>query len=149
MEVLGKGTFGQVVSVVERDSGEEFAIKIIKSAKNYSQYILNYEVKILGILNKFERKLKQGKAQVEGIEDQKFSRIVKLRDQFEYKGHLVLVFEKLEMSLYDMLKIAEFNGLTLNVIRKFGKYILEGLLILNSKKIVHCDLKPENIMLVK
>jgi dual specificity protein kinase YAK1 len=59
------------------------------------------------------------------------------------------MFEKLDMSLLDLLKIANFQGFTLNVIAKFGEQILNGLKILKRKKIVHCDLKPENILLMK
>ena len=62
---------------------------------------------------------------------------------------MILMFEKLDMSLLDLLKIANFQGFTLNVIAKFGEQILNGLKILKRKKIVHCDLKPENILLMK
>merc|ERR1711935_1259818 len=81
----------------------------------------------------------------EGEYDKK---IINLKDTFEYSTHMVLLFEKLDMSLLDLLKIANFQGFTLNVIAKFGEQILSGLKILKRKKIVHCDLKPENILLM-
>lgn len=69
-------------------------------------------------------------------------------DKFEYATHMVLMFEKMDMSLLDLLKIAGFQGFTLNVISKFGEQILAGIQLLKKKKIVHCDLKPENILLM-
>lgn len=148
-DMFGKGAFGQVFHVQEQTSGINYAAKVIKSLENYYEYTLNYEVKVLAHVNKYERSLKKGQVTAEGVSDPSSAKIVKLRDQFDYKGHMVLIFEKLEMSLYDLLKIVKFDGLTLNVIRLFGAYILEGLHILQLKKITHCDLKPENIMLVK
>jgi serine/threonine protein kinase len=148
-EVLGKGTFGQVVHVVEKSSGKEFAAKIIKSKKNYTQFVLNYEVKILSVLNKYEKKAKDSKVKGEGSDVKKKSRIICLYEKFVFKDHIVLIMEKLDMSVFDLLKIANFQGFTLNVIRKFGRHILEGLSVLKKNKIVHCDLKPENILLIK
>lgn len=148
-EVLGKGTFGCVVHVLEKKSGKEFAAKIIKSKKNYTQFVLNYEVKILSVLNRYEKKLRDGKVVLKGVEPKKYSRIISLYEKFVYKDHMVLIMEKLDMSVFDLLKIANFQGFTLNVIRKFGRHILEGLCILKKNKIVHCDLKPENILLIK
>jgi serine/threonine protein kinase len=110
---------------------------------------MNYEVKILGVINKFEKKLREGKVTLKGVEPKKYSRIISLYEKFQFKEHMVLVMEKLDMSVFDLLKIANFQGFTLNVIKKFGKHILEGLCILKKNKIVHCDLKPENILLMK
>ena len=148
-EVLGKGTFGQVVHVSEKKSGRDFAAKIIKSKNNYAKFVLNYEVKILSVLNRYEKKLRDGKVTLKGVEPKKNSRIISLYEKFMFKDHMVLIMEKLDMSVYDLLEIADFQGFTLNVIRKFGRHILEGLCILKKNKIVHCDLKPENILLVK
>lgn len=148
-EALGKGTFGQVVLVEEKLSGKEYAAKIIKSKQNYAEFALNYEVKILSLLNKYERKINSGKTIVEGVEPSEGTRLIKLIQKFKFKNHLVLIFEKLDMSMFDLLKLANFQGFTMNVIAKFGIHILNGLSILKSAKIVHCDLKPENIMLVK
>ena len=51
------------------------------------------------------------------------------------------------MNLYDFLKSNEFNGLSLNLIKRFSVQILNALVVLQEVKIIHCDLKPENILL--
>ena len=51
------------------------------------------------------------------------------------------------MNLYDFLKGNEFQGLSLNLIRRFAVQILQTLVLLQNAKIIHCDLKPENILL--
>lgn len=55
----------------------------------------------------------------------------------------------LELSLYDYLKNTKFCGFSFSLIAQWTKSILEGMVIAESKQIIHCDLKPENIMLKK
>ena len=50
------------------------------------------------------------------------SLIVKLKCSFVFRNHLCLVFELLSFNLYDLLKNTDFNGVTLNLTRKVGKY---------------------------
>jgi dual specificity tyrosine-phosphorylation-regulated kinase 1 len=58
-----------------------------------------------------------------------------------------LVFELLSYNLYDLLRLTKFRGLSLNLLRKFGKQIATSLMVLRNNNIIHCDLKPENILL--
>ena len=66
-----------------------------------------------------------------------------------FRGHQCLVFEMLSYNLYDLLRHTTFKGVSLNLIRKFGKQILKALcfLALRDVSVIHCDLKPENILL--
>lgn len=57
-----------------------------------------------------------------------------------------IVFELLSYSLFDMLKNTEFEGIPLRRVRRIGYQIFEALEFLKSLKIVHTDLKPENIV---
>ena len=63
-----------------------------------------------------------------------------------FKDHNLLVFEKLDLSLHDLLKLGDFQGFTLDVIAKFGYQILSGLNILKKQKIAHCDIKLQNLL---
>ena len=51
------------------------------------------------------------------------------------------------MNLYEFIKLHEFKGFSIKLIRRFTKQLLNSLVLLKSKKVIHCDLKPENILL--
>jgi dual specificity tyrosine-phosphorylation-regulated kinase 1 len=70
-----------------------------------------------------------------------------LKAHFVHRDHMCLVFELLSYNLYDLLRLTKFRGVSLNLIRKFGKQIITSLLVLAESNIIHCDLKPENILL--
>ena len=74
---------------------------------------------------------------------------VRLLTHFMYRNHQCLVFEMLSLNLYELLKNTQFGGVSLNLIRKFGKQVLKALEFLarSDVDIIHCDLKPENILL--
>jgi len=57
------------------------------------------------------------------------------------------MFELLSVSLYDLIKENNFQGLTLNLSRLIIIKILEAMKIIKDAKLIHCDLKPENILL--
>lgn len=75
--------------------------------------------------------------------------IMRLRDKFIFRGHQCLVLELLSFSLYELLNSTDFYGVSLNLVRKFCKQILKCLSFLSRKdvNIIHCDLKPENVLL--
>jgi dual specificity tyrosine-phosphorylation-regulated kinase 1 len=62
-------------------------------------------------------------------------------------GYRCLVFELLSHSLYDVLQSTAFRGVSLGLTRKFTRQILSALSYLKSLGVVHCDLKPENVLL--
>jgi dual specificity tyrosine-phosphorylation-regulated kinase 2/3/4 len=51
------------------------------------------------------------------------------------------------MNLYEFLKLHKFKGFSLELIHRIAIQVLQALLLLHRQKIIHCDLKPENIML--
>mmetsp|Transcript_25733 Transcript_25733/g.38702 ORF Transcript_25733/g.38702 Transcript_25733/m.38702 type:complete len:451 (+) Transcript_25733:291-1643(+) len=133
-ERIGKGSFGQVVRAVDQETGDEVAIKIIKSKR---QFMLQAKTE-LDILTL----LKEGN-------DLDQHNIVDMITSFVYRNHQCFVFEKLSYNLYELLKKSNFDGVSLNLVRKFGNEILKTLAFLARPEInvIHCDLKPENILL--
>lgn len=51
------------------------------------------------------------------------------------------------MNLYEFIKCHDFRGFSLKLIRRFAKQLLSSLVLLKSHKVIHCDLKPENVLL--
>lgn len=51
------------------------------------------------------------------------------------------------MSLYDKIKESSFEGLSMELVRKYAVQILDSLAMLKEHFIIHCDLKPENILI--
>ncbi|KAH9410543.1 protein kinase [Ordospora pajunii] len=130
IDMLGTGTFGQVVRCIS-DDGEEVAIKVVKNQPRYYNYEMN-EVRILH------------KLMYNNLND----RFVLIKDVFMYKQHLCIVEELLGHNLYTFLKMTKFKGLDHSTLRFVLFQILDGILQLSRMGIVHCDLKPENILIV-
>ncbi|CAO3699641.1 unnamed protein product [Rhizopus stolonifer] len=133
LDVLGSGTFGQVVKCRNTKTEEVVAIKVVKNNQAYRNQSM-MEVAILQILN-----------QRHDINDQ--HHLLRLKDTFVHKRHLCLVFELLSDNLYELIKQNHFRGLSTNLVRVFTAQILDALTVLNEARIIHCDLKPENILL--
>ena len=111
------------------NDGSHVAIKIIKNKPAYYNQGL-VEVKILSTLNSNYNK-----------------RIVKMMDYFVYRKHLVIVFELLNINLYEILKQNSFRGLPFNMFRSIADQLVKELIILKINNVIHCDMKPENILL--
>jgi len=130
----GKGSFGQVVRALDRVTREEVAIKIIRNRTSfYNQACV--ELRILQKLG--------------SLDPEDNNNIVRVRHYFHHQNHLCIVFELLSINLYELLSITQFTGVSLNLVRKFGQQLLTSLAFLSRPEIsiVHCDLKPENVLL--
>jgi dual specificity tyrosine-phosphorylation-regulated kinase 2/3/4 len=131
---LGKGSFGIVLRCFDHKLKEFVALKILKNKKRlYKQGLV--EAKLIETLNKRDP------------EDKK--NIIKKLEQFVFRKHLVIIFELLSVNLYDFIKMNNFHGFSLSLIKRFAIQILISLYFLRENNIVHCDLKPENILLRK
>lgn len=132
LDLLGTGTFGQVVKCRQNDTGNIVAVKVIKNQPAYFQQAW-LEINILRMLHLNNPP-----------EDTRH--IVKLHAHFEFRGHLCLVFERLSINLYELLKQNSYVGIGLDLLRNFLSQILHALDVLVRSEIIHCDLKPENIL---
>ncbi|SOV19354.1 serine/threonine protein kinase [Plasmodium sp. gorilla clade G2] len=72
--------------------------------------------------------------------------IIELYDSFYYKEHLIIVTEYMQSDLYNYF-IRKGKLGTLGQLQILTKNLLEGLAYIHSKNLIHCDLKPENIMI--
>ncbi|KAG2174056.1 hypothetical protein INT44_000170 [Umbelopsis vinacea] len=132
LEIMGKGSFGQVVKCFDHRTGNILAIKIIRNKKRFHAQAL-VEVKILEKLMKWDL-------------DDKHNN-VRMTHHFYFRNHLCIAFECLSINLYEFIKSNEFKGFSLGLIRRFSIQLLNSLTLLYKYKVVHCDLKPENVLL--
>uniref|UniRef100_A0A1Q3G4G1 phosphorylase kinase n=1 Tax=Culex tarsalis TaxID=7177 RepID=A0A1Q3G4G1_CULTA len=132
-EILGRGISSTVRRCIEKETGKEFAAKIIDLGaaetgdSNHMLEATRQEIQIL--------------RQVMG---HKF--IIELQDVFESDAFIFLVFELCRQGeLFDYL--TSVVTLSEKKSRYIMRQIFEGVDYIHSKNIVHRDLKPENILL--
>uniref|UniRef100_A0A6Q2X4J6 Serine/threonine-protein kinase n=1 Tax=Esox lucius TaxID=8010 RepID=A0A6Q2X4J6_ESOLU len=128
-EVLGSGQFGIVYGGKHRKTGRDVAIKVIDKmrfpTKQESQ--LRNEVAILQNLH--------------------HPGIVNLECMFETPERVFVVMEKLHGDMLEMILSSEKGKLPERITKFLVTQILVALRHLHFKNIVHCDLKPENVLL--
>ncbi|CAM1309640.1 RPS6KA5 (predicted) [Pycnogonum litorale] len=119
--MLGDGSFSVCRKCIKKETGEEFAVKIVSRRINSSQ-----EIQLL--------KTCQGHRNV-----------VKLYDVFHDEMHTYIVLELLKGGelLNRIRKKAKF---TENEASKIMKKLVSAVHFIHSKGIVHRDLKPENLL---
>jgi len=79
---------------------------------------------------------------------------VRLQDFLTHFGsngsHVCLLFEALGQNLLHLIQKYKYSGVPFNIIKKLSWYILSALdYIHRERKLIHTDLKPENIMLTR
>ncbi|GAA6011240.1 hypothetical protein JCM10207_008274 [Rhodosporidiobolus poonsookiae] len=132
IDVLGKGSFGQVLQCRDHKTGEMVAVKIIRNKKRFHHQAL-VEIKVLENLVKWDPEEKHY--------------VIRMVESFTFRGHLCIVTELLSINLYELVKANSFAGFSTTLIRRFASQILKSLILLYHHRVVHCDLKPENILL--
>lgn len=131
-DTLGKGSFGQVLGCRDHCTGQSVAVKIIRNKKRFHHQAL-VEIKILDNLRKWDP-------------DDKHN-VIKMTEHFYFRGHLCIAMELLSINLYELIKANGFVGFTTSLIRRFTSQMLMSLSLMRHHRIVHCDLKPENVLL--
>ncbi|KAA0187903.1 hypothetical protein HAZT_HAZT009656 [Hyalella azteca] len=78
LEVIGKGSFGQVIRAIDHKTGDQVAIKIIRNKKRFHHQAL-IEVKILDHLRRRD--------------SDKTHNVIHMLDYFYFRNHLCITFE--------------------------------------------------------
>ena len=145
---LGEGSFGTVYRVVQKDTKEKRAIKLIdinKFKKNYQQenFKLPSEEDIKRytdyIMKEIESmKIMQGK-------NQENENSVKLYEYYHYKEEIAIVMELCDENLSTMIRNKN-QIFTFCEIREILNQLNNSFKIMNEKNMAHRDLKPQNIL---
>ncbi|XP_033247038.1 titin isoform X8 [Drosophila miranda] len=127
IEELGKGRFGIVYKVQERDQPQQLlAAKVIKCIKSRDRQKVLEEISIM-------RSLQHPK-------------LLQLAASFESPREIVMVMEYITGGeLFERVVADDFTLTELDCIL-FLRQVCEGVAYMHSQSVVHLDLKPENIM---
>ncbi|AWP16799.1 putative homeodomain-interacting protein kinase 2-like [Scophthalmus maximus] len=130
LDFIGEGRFGKVAKSVNLITAQDVALKIFKTEENMD---MKREINMLEVLS---------------VLDPVKTSVVQYFEKFQHKGHICLAFEMLDRNLYQLLIDRQYKPLSLSEIRLIAHQLLTALDALKGLGIIHCDLKPDNIMLV-
>ncbi|KAM4617340.1 serine/threonine-protein kinase D3-like [Discoglossus pictus] len=128
-DVLGSGQFGIVYGGKHRKTGRDVAVKVIDKLRfpTRQESQLRNEVAILQNLRSHG--------------------VVDLEAMCETPERIFVVMEKLHGDMLEMILSSDKGRLPERITRFLVTQILSALRHLHAKNIVHCDLKPENVLL--
>ncbi|KAJ1456246.1 kinase-like domain-containing protein [Pelagophyceae sp. CCMP2097] len=131
--VVGRGVFSSVLRAVEVcDENVYVAVKMIRNNEIMSKASLK-EIELLHEIAKADP-------------DQR-AHCVALKDHTEHRNHTALVFESMSMNLREALrKFGKNVGINISAVKSYSKQLLLALRHLGKLRIVHADIKPDNIL---
>ncbi|XP_046695745.1 serine/threonine-protein kinase 36 isoform X4 [Silurus meridionalis] len=129
LEMIGEGSFGRVYKGRRRFNGQVVALKFIPK------------------MGRSEKELRSLKREIEIMRGLKHPNIVLLLDSFETQSEVVVVTELAEGELFQILE--DDGSLPENQVREIACQLVSALYYLHSHRILHRDMKPQNILLGK
>ena len=128
--------------------GADVCLKVIQNSKDFLDQSLD-EIKVLQTLQHGSNKGGFSTTTTPDLCDE--NHVLHLQRYFYYKEHLILVTELLQDNLYEFDKTLREAGqpryFTLPRLCYITKQILTALDFVHSLDLIHCDVKPENIMM--
>lgn len=143
-EVIDKGSFGQVVLCIDMADPQQKKLVAAKIGKNKKFDVDNAQLEIK-FLKKLNNPDKDSKVDLEGQD-----RIVAYLDSFNFRQHVVIIFEYLNVNVYQYIANRKqrnrrpyFDQI---ILKRVCYQMMQGLKYMSNQSIIHCDMKPENII---
>lgn len=128
--LFGAGAFGQVARCFDHKTRQSVAVKVIVNTEQMHEQG-RVEAQILSQLCGRDQR-----------------HIVRAFDYFVFRSHICITFEILGMNLFELCEVNKFQPLPARLVRMYALQMLSALDQLHKIGAVHCDIKPENVLLV-
>ncbi|PAV65843.1 hypothetical protein WR25_13519 isoform B [Diploscapter pachys] len=128
---IGEGTYGTVYRAVHKKTGLAVALKKISLSKD-SEGVPSTCIREITLLKDLDH-----------------NNIVKLYDVIYADLSLYLVFEFIDRDLKDLLDSAPNKQLSLAHVQSFTHQLLQALAYCHTRRVIHRDLKPQNMLVKK
>ncbi|XP_074467737.1 serine/threonine-protein kinase 36 [Sebastes fasciatus] len=129
LELVGEGSFGRVYKGRKRFTGQVVALKFMPK------------------VGRSEKEIKSLKREIDIMRGLQHPNIVQLFDSFETETEVVVVTEYAEGQLFQILE--DDGNLPESQVREIACQLVSALYYLHSHRILHRDMKPQNILLGK
>ncbi|XP_020524007.1 cell division control protein 2 homolog A isoform X2 [Amborella trichopoda] len=129
VEKIGEGTYGVVYKARDRVTNETIALKKIRLEQE-DEGVPSTAIREISLLKEMQH-----------------GNIVRLQDVVHSEKRLYLVFEYLDLDLKKHMDSSPDFSKDLRVIKMFLYQILRGIAYCHSHRVLHRDLKPQNLLI--
>ncbi|XP_064613402.1 LOW QUALITY PROTEIN: serine/threonine-protein kinase 36-like [Liolophura sinensis] len=129
LELIGEGSFGKVYKGRKKYTGQVVALKFIPKT------------------GKAEKELRSLRREIEIMRGLHHENIIEMLDHFETDKEVVVVTDYAEGELFQILE--DDGSLPEEQVRSIACQLVSALFYLHSHRILHRDMKPQNILLGK
>ncbi|XP_064290857.1 serine/threonine-protein kinase 36 isoform X2 [Passer domesticus] len=135
LEVIGEGSFGRVYKGRRKHSAQLFLLwKVVA-------------LKFIPKVGRSEKELKNLQREIEIVRDLHHPNIIQMLDSFETAKEVVVVTDYAEGELFQILE--DDGNLPESQVQTIAAQLISALYYLHSHRILHRDMKPQNILLGK
>jgi dual-specificity kinase len=128
--LLGQGTYGRVLEVIDSSDRSINAIKVVRPGPYIRE--AKREERVIKRLNQLDPQNQIG--------------IIRIQNSFAMNRHYCLVTERYGRSLYDLIRRNRYQGFDIDSIRTIALNVLQSIEFIHNLGLTHTDLKPENIL---